>query len=61
VSNCKAAIKAVIVPSPPSPMGSKSNVASGSALENPAFIASATLWADKLSLKESGAIKISMA
>jgi len=42
-------------------MGSKSNVASGSALEKPAFIASATLWADKLSLKESGTIKICMA
>ena len=39
----KAAIKAVIVPSPPPSMGSKSNVASGSALENPALIASATL------------------
>ena len=46
------------VPSPPSPTGKSKHSASGITLLNPLFIASATSFAGRLSLKESGAITI---
>ena len=46
------------VPSPPSPTGKSRHSTLGMALSNPLFIASATSFAGRLSLKESGAITI---
>ena len=47
--------KVSMVPSPPSPIGSRSKVASGRASLKPFSRASATCFADKDSLNESGA------
>ena len=49
---------ASIVPSPPSPTGKHKHSTLGTALSSPRLIVFATSPADRLSLKESGAITI---